>query len=208
MPSMLQPIIKTWLALILFLSLDISGSVYAQGATDTVSRLQAALVNSMKEGNRLNYDGRFKQLEPVIEQSHDFSLIAKVVMGQYWSTLSPDQQNTFMTIFKDLSISMYANRFNGYDGEAFTILSEKDIPRGQRKLVDTRFTKSDGEEIHFLYMLHQVADQWKIINITVNGVSDLALKRAEYGAILKKDNGFQELLQTLRSQIDKNAHGQ
>jgi len=162
----------------------------------------------MKDGDRLSYEERFKQLHPIIDQAHDFSLISKVVTGQFWSQLSTDQQTRFTKTFTDLSVSMYANRFNSYSGETFSVISEKDVPRGNRKLVDTRFTKSDGEEIRFLYMLQEVGNQWKILNITVNGVSDLALKRAEYGGILKKDQGFEELMHTLESQIEKNAHGQ
>lgn len=208
MHSMFQPVFNTRIAFALLLSLGISVSAYAGGATDTVTHLQTALIESMKKGDRLSYQDRVKQLSSIIDHAHDFPLISKVVMGQYWSTLSSEEQTAFIHIFKDLSVSMYANRFNSFGGEAFTVISEKDMPRGKRKLVDTRFAKSDGEEVRFLYMLQQTADQWKILNITVNGVSDLALKRAEYGGILKKDNGFQELLRTLQSQIDKNANGQ
>ncbi len=208
MLSMSLRLFKASITLGVFLWLTLTASSFAGGATDVVSHLQAALIKSMKEGDRLSYQDRFKQLGPIIDQAHDFPLISKVVTGQYWSSLSVAQQTAFTSIFKDLSVSMYANRFNSYEGEKFAVISEKDVPRGKRKLVDTRFTKSDGEEIRFLYMLHQVGDQWKILNITVNGVSDLALKRAEYGGILKKDDGFQELISTLQSQIDKNANGQ
>jgi len=196
------------MALVLLLSLIMTPSSYAGGATDAVSHLQAALIQSMKKGDRQGYQERVTQLGSIIAQAHDFRLISRVITGKYWKTLSPAQQKAFTKIFKDLSVSMYASRFNSFDGETFTIISEKDMRRGKRKLVDTRFTKSDGEEIRFLYMLHRVSKKWKILNITVNGVSDLALKRAEYGGILKKNDGFQELLRTLQSQIDKNSNGQ
>jgi len=204
---MLQRKYKTCITLV-FLSLIMTAPSYASGATDTVSHLQTALIQSMKKGDRLGYPDRVTQLGSIVNQSHDFRLISKVVIGKYWKTLSPDQQKAFTNMFKNLSVSMYANRFNSYGGETFTIISEKDAPRGKRKFVDTSFTKSDGEEIRFLYMLHKVSKKWKILNITVNGVSDLALKRVEYGGILKKNNGFQILLRTLQSQIDKNANGQ
>ena len=208
MPLMLRFIIPIRLAILTFLTLALPVSAGAGAPTETVTQLQSSLISTMKSGDHLNYEGRFKKLHPIIDQAHDFSSISKVVTGKFWSSLSPDQKTTFVRVFTDLSVSMYADRFNSYNGETFTVLSEKDLPRGNRKLVDTRFTKSDGEEVRFLYMLHQVGGQWKILNITVNGVSDLALKRAEYGGILKKNDGFEELLRTLHAQIDKNAHGQ
>ena len=41
---------------------------------------------------------------------------------------------------------------------------------------------------------------WKIINILADGVSDLALKRAEYSAIIQRD-GFSALLSLLEQKI-------
>ena len=50
----------------------------------------------MREGEKLGYDGRFKFLEPVIDQSHDIDLIIKTILGAtYWSQLEKKQQNIF-----------------------------------------------------------------------------------------------------------------
>ena len=119
--------------------------------------------------------------------------------------MTPEEQEKFTTTFSELSHSTYAGRFNSYSGEEFSLISEKSVKRN-RKLVQTRFTKTDGEEIRFNYILHQANDQWKIINIIVNGVSDLALKRTEYSSILKK-NGYPILIEKLRLQIEESADG-
>ena len=174
-------------------------------ASDTVSHLQETILKIMKGGKELGYTGRYKIITPVIEQTHDLPVIARITVGRYWKKLTPGQQTKFTDTFNQLSHATYAGRFNSYSGEQFSLISEKSMKRN-RKLVQTRFVKSDGEEIRFNYILHQANDQWKIINIIVNGVSDLALKRVEYGSILKKD-GYPTLIEKLRLQIKENANG-
>ena len=49
-------------------------------------------------------------------------------------------------------------------------------------------------------------NQWRIVNIIVNGVSDLALKRAEYNSLLERE-GFQALIAKLEEQIRGYAEG-
>ena len=181
-------------------------NAFAGEATHVVTELQASIMTIMKEGRDLGYTGRYQSISPAIEKTHDLDTIARLVVGRHWKKLDASQRSAFIETFKDLSISMYAGRFKNYGGERFNIVSETSLKRGNRKLVTSHFVKADGETITFAYILHQLHDQWKIIGVSVNGVSDLALKRAEYGGILRKD-GFPTLIKRLKSQIQKNAHG-
>lgn len=181
-------------------------NTFAGEATHVVSKLQESIVTIMKQGYDLGYTGRYQSITPAIEKTHDLDTIARLVAGKHWKELDANQRSAFMETFKDLSISTYASRFKDYGGEQFKVLSETSLKRGNRKLVTSHFVKSDGEKISFNYILHQVHNQWKIISVSVNGVSDLALKRAEYGGILRKD-GFPTLIERLKSQIDKHAGG-
>ena len=181
-------------------------NAFAGEATHVVTELQESIMTIMKKGHDLGYTGRYQSISPTVEKTHDLDTIARLVVGRHWKKLDARRRSAFIETFKDLSISMYAGRFKDYGGERFNVVSETSLKRGNRKLVTSRFVKSDGETLTFTYILHQVHDQWKIINVSVNGVSDLALKRAEYGGILRKD-GFPTLIERLKSQIQKNAHG-
>ena len=175
-------------------------------ATHVVTELQESIITIMKEGRDAGYTGRYQTISPTIEKTHDLDNIARLVVGRHWKGLDASQKSTFVETFKNLSISMYAGRFKDYGGERFNVLSETSLKRRNRKLVTSHFVKSDGETITFNYILHRVHNQWKIISVSVNGVSDLALKRAEYGGILRKD-GFSTLIERLKTQIRKNASG-
>lgn len=175
-------------------------------AARVVTELQESIMTMMKKGRDLGYTGRYQSITPAVEKTHDLDTIARLVVGKHWKELDANQRSAFMETFKNLSISTYAGRFKDYGGEQFKVLSETSLKRGNRKLVASHLVKSDGEKISFNYILHQVHNQWKIISVSVNGVSDLALKRAEYGGILRKD-GFPNLIERLKNQIDKHANG-
>ena len=181
-------------------------NAFAGEATHVVTELQESIMTIMKKGRDLGYKGRYQSISPTIAKTHDLDTIARLVVGRHWKALEASQRSAFVETFRNLSISMYAGRFKDYGGEQFRVLSEQPLKRGNRKLVTSHLVKSDGENITFTYVLHQIHDQWKIIGVSVNGVSDLALKRAEYGGILRKE-GFPTLIERLKTQIQKNAHG-
>ncbi|MBX3615742.1 ABC transporter substrate-binding protein [Nitrosomonas sp.] len=165
-----------------------------------IQYLQSSLLHVMQNGEKLGYDGRYKYLEPVIDQSHDISLIIKTILGAtYWSQLDPTQQALMVETFRQLSIATYAGRFTQHEGEQFRIIEQRNLPRDQ-VLVRSQLTKSDGGTVNFDYVLHLDQGHWRITNILFDGVSDLAIKRGEYRSILQR-SGFQALIDMLKEKI-------
>jgi len=173
--------------------------VSAQPAIDVVENLHKTLLLAMKEGKEIGYQGRYDRLAPVITAGFDMPFIAKIVLGRFWETFDNEQRSTFVETFSRLSIATYAANFDTYSGERFKVISEKEASGG-RILVQTQLIKSDGGQVQLDYLLHRVGSQWRIINVVADGVSDLALKRADYTSFLKS-NGLDPLLIKLNEKI-------
>ncbi len=187
---------------VLFLVMALIGaapSTAASPAADVVENLHNALLVAMKEGKKIGYQGRRDQLGPVIAASFDMPFIAKTIVGRYWETFNLQQRSRFVETFAELSLATYASHFDDYSGERFSFVSSKDLDSGQ-VLIQTRLTKSNGGSIELNYILRQVEKQWRIINIITDGVSDLALKRADYTAFLKTKD-FDALITKLNEKI-------
>ena len=185
----------------LFTNIAVSASNSVTESTEQViQKLQSSLLQVMRDGEKLGYEGRFKFLEPVIDQSHDIEMIIKTILGAtYWSQLDSEQKKLIIDTFRQLSIATYAGRFTHHEGEQFEVIEQRDLPHGQM-LVRSQLTKSDGGTVNFDYVLQQAEDRWRIVNILFDGVSDLAIKRGEYRAIMQRE-GFQALIELLKEKI-------
>ena len=170
-----------------------------------VKTLQDSLVAVMKNAENLGYQGRFEKLAPIVVQTHDIPYVVRLTVGKHWKSFDEGQRETLVGTFRHLSIATYADRFNGYSGERFNLVSERPLKRG-KMLVETTFTQSDGKQLQFNYVLHQKNEQWGIINISVDGVSDLALKRAEYTSLVES-GGFSALILKMKDQIQRYENG-
>lgn len=170
-------------------------------AERVITTLQDGLIQTMQQGQKAGYDGRLKLIAPVIRQTHDLAAIIRSVLGAHWAKLDADQQQAITQAFQANSIATYADRFDQYDGEQFKVIEQTQLPRG-RVLVRSQLVRVDGNPVNFDYVMNRSSEGWRIINIVVDGVSDLALKRAEYSAVLQK-NGIAALIDMLKQ---KTAH--
>jgi len=166
---------------------------------DVVNNLHQTLIQVMKEAKDLDFDGRYKILEPVVNDSFDFDTIARVVMGSYWKKLDDQQKAEFINTFSRLSISTYVMQFNEFSGETFENIEDKELKKG-RILVKTKLI-TDDRVVPFNYVLHHTNDGWRIINVIADGISDLSLKRADYSTIMKT-KGFDALMKKLHDKIE------
>ncbi len=163
-----------------------------------VNHLHESLIVVMKKSGELDFDARYRILEPVVLESFDFETISRLVLGRSWKKLNDDQKKQFIDILSRLSITSYVSRFDGYSGEKFEYLGDENMKKG-RVLVKTQLITSE-RQIPFNYVLHPAADKWRIINVIADGISDLSLRRAEYTRTLKTD-GFDKLVEKLLEKI-------
>jgi phospholipid transport system substrate-binding protein len=168
-------------------------------ARKPVDRLNDALIEVMKGGKQLGYQGRYKKLEPVVKDTFEFEAVSQIALGAHWKKLDKPQKTAFMQKITDLSIATYAAQFKEYSGEAFKFDSSQDMKNG-RMLLRYNLTAPKEKPIKFEYIVSEFNGQWQIINIIVDGISDLALKKAQYTSVIDRE-GFDSLLSKLTQKI-------
>ena len=182
------------------------GNAADQGKTtakQVVDTFQNQLIDVMKNGKALGFKGRYDKLKDSVTNSHDLTKIARIIVGKEWEKLTEAQQQQFVDVFTKLSIASYAHNFKDYDGESFTFDTEEETKMGG-VYIHSHLDIPNDKPVKFDYMLKEIGDSWRIINIIANGVSDLALKRSEYSAVLQRE-GFDALIAKLNEKIDNYA---
>jgi len=172
----------------------------ATAARATVERLYAALLDVMKRSDELSYQGRYAELDPVIQQVYDLPFMSAKTLGRHWKQLSEEDRSRWVSIFTRLTVSTYADRFDGYTGQKFEVLSVEPS-NYETMVVRTRIVPTDDDPVDLDYRLRDEQGSWRIIDIFMNGtVSELALRRSEYSSVVKRD-GFEALLASLEEKI-------
>ncbi len=194
--------LKPITALLLVLLSMMGGLAHAEAALsarEVVDKFQGQLLAVMKSGKQLGFAGRYDKLYDAVATSHDLTKIARIVIGKEWEKLTEAQQKNLTDVFSKLSVASYAHNFKDYSGEAFTIDSEDNTTRGG-VIVHAHLSIPGDKDVKFDYMLKDNGDSWRIINIIADGVSDLALKRSDYTAVLQNE-GFDALMAKINDKI-------
>jgi len=186
-------------SLFLFQTAALSSEIASNKAVQVIESFQSVLLSTMKDAQKLGFEGRYMRLQPAIKQSFYLSRIARLTIGKHWQGLEKQQKHRFVDVFTRLVIATYAHQFDGYTGESFSIESVQEMKRG-RVFIRTLLVKANGKVVHLDYVLQDRKGRWLIVNIISNGVSDLALKRVEYSSVLKRQ-GFDALLSKLEGKI-------
>lgn len=158
----------------------------AQGASDPKALVQSfydTLLETMKQGEELGFDGRYKKLEPVIHQTFDVPVMAKIAIGSGWTQFTPDEKTRMLEAFDRYMVTTYAARFKSYKGQKFEVGQVKH-PAEDRSLVETRVIRSNGEPIALNYLFRPAADgSWKIIDVYLSGaISEMARMRSDFSS--------------------------
>lgn len=176
----------------------------AEWTTDTpaatITSLQQGLVAAAK---RPTIAERYAALEPLIAATHNLPYIAEFALRRQWASLSEPDRQRFVAAFQRLSVMTYAARFATVGAETFRPVSAAAAPDSAGRVeVATAVARAGQSDVTLEYLLQKDADGWRIVNIVADGVSDLALKRAEYQR-LYTSGGLEGLLAELAEQTKR-----
>jgi len=175
------------------------------GAAEVIKTFSAALLDAMQRADELGYSGRYKLLEPVIRESFALSFMANQSVGSSLKTLTKEQQATFLKVYTDWTIASYAGRFDSYSGQRFEFVSESEPDKGTVTVV-SKMVRVNKEPVVFYYKLRKIEGKWRIADIQISGVSQLALTRSQFVKVLK-DKGFEGLISMLKGKIEEFSQG-
>lgn len=164
---------------------------------EVVAALHAGIV-AAAAGPKRSVEERYAELEPLVKRTHDLPYIAELSIRRHWAGLTDEQRQSFLEAFSRLSVMTYASRFATVTAETFEVLGSEDAGSG-RVQVRAAIHRVEDPDVSLDYQLHEVDGSWKIINILADGVSDLALKRAEYARVLGAGT-IDDLITELESQ--------
>lgn len=166
-------------------------------ATALVRAFYDTLTDTMKEGQKLGFEGRYKKLEPAVTKAFNLPLMARHAVGLNWTKEKAEDQQRLVEAFSRFSVATYASRFTKFDGEKFEVLGEKPVASGG-VMVETKLTPKDSEPVTLNYLVrNDETGSPRIMDVYLDAaISELATRRSEFSAVIKRE-GFSALVGSL-----------
>jgi phospholipid transport system substrate-binding protein len=168
-----------------------------------VKNFYAQLVDTMKQGDQLGFQGRMKKLDPAVRKAFNLPLMARTAVGFSWSKAQPDEQQKLIDAFSIFSVANYASQFKRFDGERFDVTGEKPASQGGA-IVETTLTPKDGDPVVLNYLVRpDESGAPRIVDVFLDAsISQLAMRRSEFTAVIKRE-GLPALVSSLEDKTIK-----
>lgn len=146
----------------------------------------------LKQPSRLQE--RRRRLEETIAARFDYGEMSKRTLAAQWRSLSPQERDEFVELFKGFLSDRYAAKIEGYAGEQVQYLSER--IEGEYAEVRTKLV-SEKVNVPLDYRLIKKADTWHAYDVIVDGISLVKNYRSQFTRIIR-ESSYSELVRRLR----------
>ena len=157
---------------------------------------------TMLEQGEYTDDERELAFRDIVRNGFALKAIGKFVVGRYWRKMTADQQSEYQELFSEWLLKAYANRLGGYRGQTLEIV--KSVETGSRYndvIVSTRVIRVNGQPpINADWRVRKFGDEYKIIDLAVEGASMVGTQRKEFESVIRKV-GVSGLIDNLRSRL-------
>ena len=179
-----------------WVSLD-PGTALAETPTDAVRSTITRVIQILEDKDLKkpsNTQERRRKLETVIAARFDYAEMSKRTLAVQWKSLTEQERNEFVELFKGFLSDRYAGKIEGYAGEQVQYLSER--IEGEYAEVRTKLV-SQKVNVPIDYRLIKKGDAWHAYDIVADGISLVKNYRSQFTKIIR-DASYQELTRRLR----------
>jgi len=134
--------------------------------------------------------------------------IARFVAGRYWRRAPEDEREEYLSLFEDVIVNTWADRFSQYSGQKFEVKGATDAtPNNSSEsvaLVESLFFTSPTTPVRIEWRVASKGDLFKIVDVKLEGISMATTQRDEFNAVVSKSGRkLSSLIDELRRRRDR-----
>jgi phospholipid transport system substrate-binding protein len=146
---------------------------------------------------------RESRVREVLQDAFAVEAVGRFVLGHYWRTATPAQQDAYMAIFREYVVNSIAARFGDYSGEKMQVVDMRD-DHGKGTIVNTLIDSPAHGLVQVQWRVRDIDGEQKIIDIIVEGVSLLLTQRSEFAAVVSNHGGnLDALIDDLKAKVEQ-----
>ena len=141
---------------------------------------------------------RFREL---FHNDFDIPGIGQFVLGRYWRTATPQEQQEFLSLFQEYIVQAYSTRLGQYGGAPFRVTGSRQT--GNETVVTSEILRpGGGAPVQVDWFLIEPGGHYLITDVYVGGVSMKVTQRDEFASVIQRNGGqVGALLTQLRQKV-------
>ena len=180
-----------------------NAQVNAEKAEDFIKSTTAKGVEEIINAN-VSDEEKDKRFYDLLNGALDMDFIGQFVLGRNWRTATPVQRSDFIKVYRDLNIKTWSKRFNEFKGKNFVFKGTAPSTSKGQVFVDTEVPMEQGTPAKVLWRVKEKGNDYKIVDIVIEGVSLAQASRSEYTSFIKNNpGGLDALIKDLNNKLSK-----
>lgn len=161
-------------------------------------------VKSDKETLRAEPGKMYELVSELIFPHFDFAIMAQWVLGDSWAGADEPTRAAFVDQFRKLLVRTYATALIEFSDQTISYPEFDNAPAPTTATVKQEISQPGSSSIPIVYRLHNKTGDWKVFDVSVDGVSLIKTYRASFAAAIKND-GLPALIQSLETKNQRYA---
>ena len=135
----------------------------------------------------------------VLLPNFDTEYSARLVLGQYWRSATPEQRKRFVDAFYHSLLRNYGAALIDFTGDRFVVLPYKGDPGDTTATVRTEVKKSTGDKVPVNFSLRKTPDGWKAWDVVIEGISYVKSFRTDFASEIQQ-KGLDDVINRLEKE--------
>lgn len=176
------------IAVMMGLAVSAAKAAPASDPASLVDGLVSQAVTTLTN-ERLGDAQREQEFRALLQADFDIPRISRFVLGRYWNSATGEERETFARLFERWIVRIYAGRFKQYSGETVKVTGSRDESAGS-SIVSTAILQGNGAPaVRVDWRVRRDADDFKIVDVNVEGVSLALTQREEFATVVGRNGG-------------------
>ena len=177
------------------------GTADSQSPSDIVQTAAQGMLNALDK-DRAAYKRDPAKVRQLVDQyllpHWDTEYSARIVLGKFWRTTTPDQRQRFIDAFYHSLLANYGSALAEFTADRLKIYPSPGDPGKPTATVRTEVKRDTGDRVSVNYYMHKTPQGWKAWDVVIDGISYVNSYRTDFGEQIEQQ-GIDPVIKRLES---------
>ncbi|MBT4463745.1 MAG: ABC transporter substrate-binding protein, partial [Rhodospirillaceae bacterium] len=173
-------------------------STFEDEARDFVSKLADKAIRDLTD-KTVPRSKRIMRFREFFNTHFAVSGIGKWILGRHWRKASEVEREEYLSLFEDLMVVSYVDRFAAYAGEPLKIIKTLAVDDTNATVFSEIHQNEGAPPVRVNWRVARKDAMYKIVDVVVEGTSMSNTLRSDFGSIIRqRGNKVSGLIEALR----------